>query len=162
MVLGAATEIEMKEKKLRIEDALNATRAAKEEGIVAGGGFTLLEAQEKFRSHSYVDDIGVGYDILIDALSLPAKLIAENAGANGDAVIAESKAKGLGYNALTGEYENLLETGVIDPAKVTRSALENAASIAGLMLTTQVAITDEPPKDETANAFQPAGSPMMM
>lgn len=160
--VGAATEIEMKEKKLRIEDALNATRAAKEEGIVAGGGFTLLEAQEKFRSHSYVDDIGVGYDILIDALSLPAKLIAENAGANGDAVIAESKAKGLGYNALTGKYENLLETGVIDPAKVTRSALENAASIAGLMLTTQVAITDEPPKDETANAFQPAGSPMMM
>ena len=164
--VGAATEVELKERKLRIEDALNATKAAQEEGIVAGGGFTLLEAQEACERTwvTTVDrkDYGEGYDLLIDALSLPAKCIADNAGVDGDIVITESKSKKLGYNALTGTYEDLVETGVIDPAKVTRCALENAASIAGLVLTTQVAIVDEPAEEGSTNAFQPAGSPMMM
>ena len=163
--VGAATEVELKERKLRIEDALNATKAAKEEGIVAGGGYTLLDAQlyESAKDHdaSNGTDFIAGYDLLIDALSLPAKLIADNAGANGDTVVTECKNKKLGYNALTGKYEDLLKSGVIDPAKVTRSALENAASIASMLLTTQAAIVEEPQKEETS-AFQPAGSPMMM
>ena len=165
--VGAATETELKDKKLRIEDALNATRAAQAEGIVAGGGYTLLEAQEKFScdiatTTKTEKDRGEGYNLLIDALSLPAKLIAENAGCDGDAVIKTCKEKKLGYNALTDSYEDLLKTGVIDPAKVTRSALENAASIAGMLLTTKCAIVDEPQKDGDVNAFQPQGQPMMM
>jgi len=162
--VGAATEVELKERKLRIEDALNATRAAQEEGIVAGGGYTLLEAQQALRQDGIGDanrDYWEGYSLLIDALSLPAKLIAENAGADGELVIKESFERGLGYNALTGEYADLLATGVIDPAKVTRSALENAASIAGMLLTTQVAIVDEP-KEDDSQAFQPAGGMPMM
>lgn len=162
--VGASTEIELKERKLRIEDALNATRAAKEEGIVAGGGYTLLEAQEKcnrtFTSEAFRKDFDEGYDLLINALSLPAKMIADNAGIDGDTVIKNCKEKKLGYNALTNNYENLLETGVIDPAKVTRSALENASSIASMLLTTQVAIVDEPAKPE--EAFKPQGSVPMM
>ena len=162
--VGAATEVELKERKLRIEDALNATRAAQEEGIVAGGGYTLLEAQKALTQDGIGDanrDYWEGYSLLIDALSLPAKLIAENAGADGELVIKESFERGLGYNALTGEYADLLATGVIDPAKVTRSALENAASIAGMLLTTQVAIVDEP-KEDDSQAFQPAGGMPMM
>ena len=163
--VGAATEVELKERKLRIEDALNATKAAQAEGVVAGGGYTLLEAQEACKRDWEVSvekkDFGEGYDLLIDALSLPAKLIADNAGKPGDTIVEECKQLKLGYNALTGEYEDLVKTGVIDPAKVTRSALENAASIAGMLLTTQAAIVDEPVKEETS-AFQPAGQPMMM
>ena len=165
--VGAATETELKDKKLRIEDALNATRAAQSEGIVAGGGYTLLEAQEKFKCDISTNtktekDRGEGYNLLIDALSLPAKLIAENAGCDGDAIIKACKEKKLGYNALTDSYEDLLKTGVIDPAKVTRSALENAASIASMLLTTKCAIVDEPQKEGDTNAFQPQGQPMMM
>jgi chaperonin GroEL (HSP60 family) len=124
-----------------------------------------LEAQEAckrtWETTADKKDYGIGYDILIDALSLPAKTIAENAGLDGDIVVAESKSKKLGYNALTGTYEDLVETGVIDPAKVTRCALENAASVAGLLLTTQCILCEKPQEDNN-NAFQPTGSPMMM
>lgn len=163
--VGAATESELKERKLRIEDALNACEAAKSEGIVHGGGFTLLEAQKHFENSDRVSvskDFNEGYDILIKALSYPTYLIAENAGKNGDEVVAKCKETGLGYNALTDTYENLLETGVIDPAKVTKTALRNAASVAGLILTTQVAIVPKKPDENTNQSFQPSGSPMVM
>ena len=163
--VGAATEVELKEKKLRIEDALNATKAAQAEGIVAGGGYTLLQAQKDcardWEVSSARKDFGAGYDILINALSLPAYQIAENAGKSGDEIVSECKAKDLGYNALTGEFEDLVAGGVIDPARVTRSALQNAASIAGMLLTTQAAIVEEPVTQENSG-FQPQGSPMMM
>ena len=160
--VGAATEIELKERKLRIEDALNATRAAQEEGIVAGGGYTLLDAQMHEPDAVAVNDFGIGYSILYNALSLPLYQIAENSGKNGKEIVDTCKSKRIGYNALTDTYENLLETGVIDPAKVTRSALENAASVAAMLLTTEAAIVDEPVTQENGT-FQPAGSaPMMM
>ena len=165
--VGANSEVELKEKKLRLEDALNATRAAQAEGIVAGGGYTLLEAQEKFQKDIGTNtkaekDRGEGYNLLIDALSLPAKQIAINAGLDGDEIVENCKNKKLGYNALTDTYEDLLKTGVVDPAKVERAALENAASIAGMLLTTTCSIVDEPPKEGDMNAFQPAGQPMMV
>lgn len=163
--VGAATEVELKEKKLRIEDALNATKAAQAEGIVAGGGYTLLQAQKEcardFTMEEGMSDFVNGYELLIDALSLPAYQIAQNAGQNADEIIKTCKSKGLGYNALTNKYENLVETGVIDPAKVTRSALQNAASIASMLLTTEAAIVEEPATQENSS-FQPAGSPSMM
>lgn len=163
--VGAATEVEVKEKKLRIEDALNATRYAQESGIVAGGGYTLLEAQDACKrtwdTAEEEKDYGAGYDLLIDALSLPAYTIADNAGLDGDTVVTNSKTKKLGYNALTKKYEDLISTGIIDPAKVTCSALENAASIASLMLTTQVAIVDKPLDNNNAG-LAPVGSPMGM
>lgn len=163
--VGAATEVEVKEKKLRIEDALNATRYAQESGIVAGGGYTLLEAQDACKrtwdTTEEEKDYGAGYDLLIDALSLPAYTIADNAGLDGDTVVTNSKTKKLGYNALTKKYEDLISTGIIDPAKVTCSALENAASIASLMLTTQVAIVDKPLDNNNAG-LAPVGSPMGM
>ena len=145
--VGAASEVELKERKLRIEDALNATKAAKEEGIVAGGGYTLLEAQEAcqrvWETSVERKDYGIGYDLLLSVLSLPLYQIAENAGVDGNIVIGECRTKKLGYNALTNNYENLLNTGVIDPAKVTRSAVQNAASVAGMLLTTEAAIVDK-------------------
>ena len=150
--VGAASEVELKERKLRIEDALNATRAAQEEGIVAGGGYTLLQAQEEcvrtWKSSSERTDYDIGYDILIDALSLPAKLIADNAGKEGNSIIEECKKSKLGYNALTDKFEDLLNSGVIDPAKVTKSALINAASISGMLLTTEAAIVDKKEEKE--------------
>lgn len=163
--VGAASEVELKEKKLRIEDALNATKAAKAEGIVAGGGYTLLEAQQyekaKELDSSYSPDYIAGYNILINSLSLPVKQIADNAGISGDSVVDECISQKLGYNALMGTYENLLDTGVIDPAKVTKQALINAASIAGMLLTTEAAIVEEPPKPDNS-AFAPAGGAMPM
>lgn len=163
--VGAASEVELKERKLRIEDALNATKAAKAEGIVAGGGYTLLEAQQYEKSKDFVDttpkDYIAGYNILVDALSLPLKQIADNAGMDGDIVIDTCINKKLGYNALTDTYEDLLKTGVIDPAKVTKSALINAASIAGMLLTTEAAIVDEPITAENGG-FAPAAGPQMM
>ena len=162
--VGAPTEVELKEKKLRIEDALNATRAAQEEGIVAGGGYTLLEAQEKckrtWETEEHRSAFGVGYDILISSLSAPVCQIAKNAGLDGDEVANTCKELNLGYNALTDKYENLLESGVIDPAKVTKSALTNAASIAGMLLTTETSIVEEPMTTENAG-FVPQ-NPMMM
>jgi len=153
--VGAATEIEMKEKKARVEDALHATRAAVEEGIVPGGGVALLRAQkkiDKFKVDSEDEQIGV--QILRRALEEPIRLIAENAGAEGSIVVERvraSKDPNFGYNAQTDEYENLVEAGVIDPTKVTRTALQNAASIAGLLLTTE-AVVVEKPEDEKAGA----------
>ena len=163
--VGAPSEVELKERKLRIEDALNATKAAKEEGIVPGGGYMLLKAQQEcgrdWECSVARQDYGAGYDLLIKALSLPAYQIAVNAGKDGDAIIKECKEKGLGYNALADSFENLVETGVIDPAKVTRSALQNAASVAGMLLTTEASIVDEP-NENAESAFAPQGPMPMM
>ena len=150
--VGAATEVELKEKKHRVEDALSATRAAVEEGIVPGGGVALLNAL------SALDDVEIaagdpttGVGILRQALEAPMRKIAENAGKNGDVIIQnvrraqdEAGDHNIGYNVLSGEYENMLKAGIIDPAKVTRGALENAASIAAMILTTEALITDIP------------------
>lgn len=151
--VGAATEIEMKEKKARMEDALHATRAAVAEGIVPGGGVTFLRSISSLDSIKAEDDIATGVDIIRRALQEPTRKIAQNAGVDGSVVvktILESKGSN-GYNAATGEYVDLVAAGVIDPAKVVRSAIENAASIAGMFLTTECAISDkkkEEPKDK--------------
>ena len=150
--IGAITETEMKEKKFRVEDTLAATRAALEEGIVPGGGIALLEAAAALTDEAakdLSDDEKVGFKIVRRALEEPIRQIAENAGVDG-AVVAEKakhEKKGVGYNARTGKWVDLMEDGIIDPAKVTRSALQNAASVAGMLLTTECAITDipEPP-----------------
>lgn len=150
--IGAITETEMKEKKFRVEDTLAATRAALEEGIVPGGGVALLEAAAALTEEASAglsDDEKVGFKIVRRALEEPIRQIAENAGVDG-AVVAEKakhEKKGVGYNARTGKWVDLMEDGIIDPAKVTRSALQNAASVAGMLLTTECAITDipEPP-----------------
>jgi len=144
--VGAATEPEMKEKKARIEDALHATRAAVEEGIVPGGGVALLRAKKQIQDaiNGLEGDKKLGAEIILRAVEAPAKQIAENAGQNGAVIVAEILAnKGnYGYNARTKQYEDLVKAGVVDPAKVTRVALQNAASIAGLMLTVEAMITD--------------------
>ena len=147
--IGAITETEMKEKKFRVEDTLAATRAALEEGIVPGGGVALLEAAAALTEEASAglsDDEKVGFKIVRRALEEPIRQIAENAGVDG-AVVAEKakhEKKGVGYNARTGKWVDLMEDGIIDPAKVTRSALQNAASVAGMLLTTECAITDIP------------------
>jgi chaperonin GroEL len=144
--VGAATETELKEVKHRIEDALSATRAAVEEGIVAGGGTALLQAEKGLADLKLEGDEATGARIIHAALSAPLYWIAANAGHEGSVVVEKVRgmAAGSGLNALTGEYEDLLKAGVIDPAKVTRSALQNAASIAGLLLTTEALIADKP------------------
>src|ERR1700674_4741045 len=153
--VGAATETELKEKKARVEDAMHATRAAVEEGIVSGGGTALLRclpALEKLKLH---DDEAIGVNIVKRALEEPLRQIAENAGHEGALVIGrvrESKDENFGFNAETGEFGDLVKAGVIDPAKVTRLALQNAASIASLMLTTEVLIADFKEADKTAAA----------
>jgi chaperonin GroEL len=151
--VGAATESEMKEKKMRVEDALHATRAAVEEGIVAGGGVALLRCQaaiEAVKAANEDETIGVG--IVKRAVESPLRALAANAGVEGSVIVeAVKKAKGNeGYNVATGEYEDLVKAGIVDPKKVTRSALQNAASIAGLLLTTECLITDIPEKDKPA------------
>jgi len=143
--VGAATETEMKEKKARVEDALHATRAAVEEGIVPGGGVALLRAQAALDKLKGTEDEKVGVEIVRRALEEPIRMIAENAGAEGSIVVArvkESKDKNFGYNAATDRYEDLIKAGVIDPTKVTRTALQNAASIAGLLLTTECVLVE--------------------
>jgi len=158
--VGAATEVELKEKKHRIEDALSATRAAIEEGIVAGGGTALLRVRGVVTdlAASLEGDEATGARIIAKALEAPARLIADNAGHEGAVVVREiEKASGpVGFNAATGEYVDLIEAGVIDPVKVTRAALQNAASIAALLLTTEALIADKP---EEAPAM-PGGDPM--
>ena len=155
--VGATTETEMKEKKFRVEDTIAATRAALEEGIVAGGGIALVEAAKALENvpAELSEDEKVGFKIVRRALEEPIRQIADNAGIDG-AVIAErakTEKKGIGYNAYTGEWVNMIEDGIIDPAKVTTSALMNAASIAGTLLTTECAITDIPePKAPAAPA----------
>ena len=142
--VGAATEVEMKEKKARIEDALHATRAAVEEGIVPGGGVALLRSINALDSLKLDGDEETGVDIVRRALEEPARRIAQNAGVDGSVVvktILENKGA-YGFNAGTGEYEDLVEKGVIDPTKVVRYTVENAASIAGLFLTTECAVSE--------------------
>ena len=154
--VGAATEAEMKEKKARVEDALHATRAAVEEGVLPGGGVALLRAASSVKAGKLESDEKVGYNIVIRACAAPITQIADNAGKDGG-VVAEKVREGegaFGYNALTDKYEDLVAAGVIDPAKVTRSALQNAASVASMMLTSDALIADMP-KDEPAAPANP-------
>jgi chaperonin GroEL len=148
--VGAATEIEMKEKKARVEDALHATRAAVEEGIVPGGGLVYLRAIEKVKALKLTGDEATGAQIIARSLEEPARQIAQNAGFDGSVVVMKTmEEKGtVGFNAESGEYSDLIKDGVIDPAKVVRSALENAASISSLILTTETLITEKPKDDE--------------
>ncbi|MFP4149938.1 MAG: chaperonin GroEL [Nitriliruptoraceae bacterium] len=150
--VGAATETELKEVKHRIEDALSATRAAVEEGIVAGGGTSLLQAEAGLEALELEGDEKTGARIIRQAVSAPLYWIASNAGMEGSVVVERVRGMepGHGLNALTGEYENLIEAGIIDPAKVTRSALQNAASIAGLLLTTEALVADKPEPEAPA------------
>jgi len=144
--VGAATETEMKEKKARVEDALHATRAAVEEGIVPGGGVALIRAQSALDRIRGTEDEKTGVDIVRRALEEPIRLIAQNAGAEGSIVVAKVRAsrdRNFGYNAQTDTYEDLVKAGVIDPTKVTRTALQNAASIAGLLLTTECVVAEK-------------------
>jgi chaperonin GroEL len=157
--VGAATEVEMKERKARVEDALNATRAAVEEGIVAGGGVAYLRARKALDSLKLHGDEKVGVDIIRRALEEPIRQIAENAGAEGSIVVQKvlEKSGAYGFNAETEEYEDLMEAGIIDPTKVTRIALQNASSIAGLMVTTEALVTEIPEKKEKAPMPGPGG-----
>ena len=167
--VGAATETEMKEKKHRVEDALSAARAAVEEGIVPGGEISLINASTKLDklakdNSDDNEEIKVGINIVKKALEAPIRKLAANAGQDGSVIIdtvrrtaAEKKNKNIGYNVLTGKYVDMIEAGVIDPVKVVRGALENAASIASMILTTDVLITDMPEKDKPAPAMPPGG-----
>ncbi|MCE5256112.1 MAG: chaperonin GroEL [Spirochaetaceae bacterium] len=160
--VGAATEVEMKEKKHRVEDALSATRAAIEEGIVPGGGIALIQAAialDKAPAAKMTDDEKVGYKIVKRALEEPIRQIAENGGVDGSIIAdkAKSSKKGIGFDAAKMEWVDMMKAGIIDPAKVTRSALQNAASVAALLLTTECAITDLPEKEKPA---APAGGGM--
>ena len=161
--VGAATEIEMKEKKARVEDALHATRAAVEEGIVAGGGVALLRCQPAISKLGLTGDEAIGAAIVSRAIEEPLRQLAANAGDEGATVVQNVKAKkgSVGYNAETGEYSDLLKDGVIDPTKVTRSALQNAASVAGLLLTTEVLIADMPDEDDGGGGMPGGGMPGM-
>jgi chaperonin GroEL len=146
--VGAATETEMKEKKARVEDALHATRAAVEEGIVAGGGTALVRAQGSLTKLKLKGDEATGVGIVSRAIEAPLRQLASNAGREGALIVENVKNGTKGYNVATDKYEDLIKAGVVDPTKVTRSALQNAASIAGLLLTTECLITDLPEKEE--------------
>ncbi|HEX2506503.1 MAG TPA: chaperonin GroEL [Gaiellaceae bacterium] len=161
--VGAATETEMKEKKHRVEDALQATRAALEEGIVPGGGVALLNAVDSVKLDSHEGDERTGATIIVRALEEPIRQLADNAGLEGSVVVDQIRKaqKGHGLNVDTGEYEDLVKAGIIDPTMVTRSALQNAASIAKNILTTE-AVVAEAPEKQTAAAGMPGGMPDMM
>ena len=150
--VGAATETEMKEKKARVEDALHATRAAVEEGIVPGGGVALLRCLNAIDALKLEGDEQIGVEIVKRALESPLRALAANAGVEGSIIVQEVKRRkgNEGYNVATGEYEDLVKAGVVDPKKVTRTALQNAASIAGLLLTTECLITEVPEKEKSA------------
>ena len=152
--VGAATETEMKEKKARVEDALHATRAAVEEGIVPGGGVALLRCYQAIDGLKLEGDEQIGVDIVKRAIESPLRSLASNAGVEGSIIVQEVKRRkgNDGYNVATGEYEDLVKAGVVDPKKVTRTALQNAASIAGLLLTTECLITEIPEKEKPAPA----------
>ena len=158
--VGAATETEMKYKKLRIEDSLNATKAAIEEGVVSGGGQTLIEISNELSNSrkAISDDLTTGIDIITNALLEPTKQIAKNAGFNGDVVIADIKRLGKGFNANNGEYENLNESGILDPTKVIRLALQDSVSIAAMIITTEVAVADIPEPEAAPGG--PGADPM--
>ena len=155
--VGAATEIEMKEKKDRVEDALNATRAAVEEGIVAGGGVAYLRAMKALETADFPGEEQLGMKIVKRALEEPVRQIANNAGFEGAVVVQRvMEGKGsFGFNAETGEYEDLIKAGILDPTKVTRFALQNAASVAGLLMTTEAMVADKPEKKKTTSAMPP-------
>ncbi|MDH7600663.1 MAG: chaperonin GroEL [Armatimonadota bacterium] len=158
--VGAATETELKEKKARIEDAVSSTRAAVEEGIVPGGGVTLLSVIPALDKIEVNGDEQIGVRIVKKALEEPARRIAENAGVEGSVIVEQIKSAGKpgwGYNAMTGKFEDLLEAGIVDPAKVTRIALENAASIASMLLTTEAVVVEKPEKKEPAST-PPSGA----
>lgn len=159
--VGAATETELKEKKSRIEDALSATRAAVEEGIVPGGGITYLNVVPAISelAGKVEGDLRVGANIVLKALEEPARMIAFNAGQEGSVIVERIKGmdRGWGYNAATGEFVDMVQAGIVDPAKVTRSALENAASIGSMLLTTEAVIAEEPEKPKPAPAGPPGG-----
>ena len=158
--VGAATEVELKEKKHRIEDAVSATRAAVEEGIVPGGGVTLVRAESALLKLKLKDDEATGANIVRDALSEPARRIAANAGYEGAVIVSQLRGEGdggNGFNAATGEWVDMVKAGIIDPAKVTRSALQNAASIAALVLTTEASVVEKPEDEDEAAAA--AGGP---
>jgi chaperonin GroEL len=143
--VGAATEVAMKEKKARVEDALHATRAAVEEGIVAGGGVALIRATKAIPDLKLEGDEAIGAEIVRKALEAPARWIAQNAGAEGSIIvekIKEQKKPTVGFNAETCEFEDMIEAGIIDPTKVARTALQNAASVAGLLITTECLVTE--------------------
>ena len=155
--VGAATETEMKEKKARVEDALHATRAAVEEGIVAGGGVALLRASKVIADLNLTGDEKTGAEIIRRSCEEPVRQISGNAGFEGSIIVEKIRSSSefnYGFNAQTGEYQDLVAAGVIDPAKVTRSALQNASSISGLMLTTEAMICEIPEKKQ---AGPPAG-----
>ena len=157
--IGAATEVEMKDKKYRVEDALNATRAAVEEGIVAGGGTTFIDILPALDKINAEGDVKVGVDIVRRAIEAPVRQIAENAGLEGSVVVDSVKkaGDGIGFNALENTYVDMIGAGIVDPAKVTRSALQNAASIAAMVLTTETLVTDKPEPE----ASMPGGAPGM-
>ncbi|MEA2555065.1 MAG: chaperonin GroEL, partial [Actinomycetota bacterium] len=151
--VGAATEVELKERKHRIEDALRSTRAAIEEGIVPGGGVTLIRAEAALTKLDLEGDEATGANIVRDALAEPARRIAMNAGYEGAVIVQQIRAESdKGFNAATGEWVDMVKAGIIDPAKVTRSALQNAASIAALILTTEASVVEKPEEDEAADA----------
>jgi chaperonin GroEL len=155
--VGGATEVEVKEKKDRVDDALNATRAAVEEGIVAGGGVALLRASSQIKAAGANADQVAGINIVRKALQSPARQIASNAGAEASIVagkILDNTAETFGFNAQTGEYGDMIAMGIVDPTKVVRTALQDAASIAGLLVTTEAMIAEAPKKDSA-----PAGMP---
>ena len=160
--VGAATEVELKDKKLRIEDALNATRAAVAEGIVAGGGTALLQVQPALANIEATGDEKTGVEIVKRAIEEPVRQIAYNAGLEGAVIVDTIKRseKGVGFNALTEEYVDMIAAGIVDPTKVTRSALQNAASIAAMVLTTESIVADKPAKEGTAPAMPPMGGGM--
>ncbi|MBU1076622.1 MAG: chaperonin GroEL, partial [Spirochaetes bacterium] len=159
--VGAATEIEMKEKKARVEDALHATKSAVEEGIVAGGGVTLVRASKAITSLKLDGDQATGASIILKALDAPAKLIANNAGYEGSVIINKIKEEkdNIGFNAANGKWGDMFEQGIIDPTKVVRSSIQNASSIAGLLITTEALVTDKP-EDEKAPAMPGGGMGM--
>ena len=163
--IGAATEVEMKDKKLRVEDALNATRAAVEEGIVAGGGTTFIDIMSALDGIEAEGDVKTGVNIVRRAVEEPVRQIANNAGLEGSVVVAEVKKAelGVGYDAYNDVYVNMIEAGIVDPAKVTRSALQNAASIAAMVLTTETLVADKPAPEGAAPAAPAMGGmPGMM
>ncbi len=157
--VGAATEVEMKDKKLRIEDALNATRAAVEEGIVAGGGTTFIDIIPALNTLEATGDVQTGINLVKRAVEEPLRQIAYNAGLEGSVVVEKVKntEAGIGFNALTEEYIDMVKAGIVDPAKVTRSALQNAASIASLVLTTETIVADKVEENAAAPAMPPMG-----
>jgi chaperonin GroEL len=161
--VGAATETEMKEKKLRIEDALNATRAAVEEGIVPGGGSILVEIAKAMSEYKLEGEEGVGVEIVKKALYAPLRQIATNAGLDGGVVIEKVRTSpdGMGFDAAKEEYVDMVKAGIIDPAKVTRSAIQNAASVSALLLTTEVVVANKKDEKNDSMGGMPGGMPMM-